>query len=580
MNFRTLGLGSELVDALSDLGFQTPTPIQEKAIPTLLLGEKDFVGLAQTGTGKTGAFGLPLIQRIDPARRGTRAIVICPTRELCLQITDDLKQFAKNAGGVRIVAVYGGASIGNQIRQLRIGAGIIVATPGRLLDLERRRAVDLSRVSCAVLDEADEMLNMGFQEDIDAILGSISEGARIWLFSATMPRGVAAIARKYLDDPVEVTVGGRNQSPKNIEHVCHVIPEKHRFEALKRVIDYTPGMYGLVFCRTRKETGAVAEELTRNGHRAEALHGDLSQAQRDQVMRTFRTGTVRILVATDVAARGLDVEDITHVIHYRLPDEADVYTHRGGRTGRAGKSGVSLALISPRERSRIRTLEKRGNIRFAFHKLPDGRAICEKRITGLVDKIVAADVNRKEIDDYLPAVYEALGQFDKEELIKRLAAAEFNRLFDYYRHAGDIDAKPRPRKTASRKPVSGSRKRTWQNAVKPTADRFVKSAAKRASKRKKHFKVKNTHRFFINVGRLDKINEGAIVRLLCDKSGIRSHMIGQIDLKREFSFFEVEKSVAERVRHFTHNAKLDGRQILIRPVVKKEASDPARRVGV
>ncbi|MCP4691659.1 MAG: DEAD/DEAH box helicase, partial [Desulfobacterales bacterium] len=314
MNFKTLGLGSELLDALSDLGFETPTPIQEKAIPTLLSGQRDFVGLAQTGTGKTGAFGLPLIQRIDPAGRGPRGIVICPTRELCLQITGDLKKYAKKSPDVRVVAVYGGAAIVNQIRQIKMGAGIIVATPGRLLDLTRRRAVDLSRVSYAVLDEADEMLNMGFQEDIDAILSKISADARIWLFSATMPGGVAAIARNYLKDPVEVTVGGRNQSPKNIDHIYHVIPEKHRYEALKRIIDFTPEMYGLIFCRTRKETAVVAEALTRDGRRAEALHGDLSQAQRDHVMRKFRTGSIRILVATDVAARGLDVEDITHVI--------------------------------------------------------------------------------------------------------------------------------------------------------------------------------------------------------------------------------------------------------------------------
>ncbi|MCP4692935.1 MAG: ATP-dependent helicase, partial [Desulfobacterales bacterium] len=363
-----------------------------------------------------------------------------------------------------------------------------------------------------------------------------------------------------------------------------VIPDKHRYEAVKRIIDFTPEVYGLIFCRTRKETAVVAEALTRDGRRAEALHGDLSQAQRDHVMRKFRTGSVRILVATDVAARGLDVEDITHVIHYRLPDEADVYTHRGGRTGRAGKSGVSIALINLRERHRIRALEKRGNIRFTFQKLPNGRAICEKRMFGLVDKIVAADVNGKELDDYLPAVYEALGEFDKEELIKRLVSAEFHRLFEYYRHAADIDARPAPRKAPPRKAAGGPGKRPVKSAAKHSGNKYEKQSGKKYEKRplkkKNRFKVKKTNRFFINVGRLDKINEGAIVRLICDKSGIGSGMIGQIDLKREFSFFEVERSVAERVRHFTNNAKLDGRQIRIRQVIKKKERSAERRAQV
>lgn len=538
-----------MVKAVEGLGFQTPMPIQEKAIPALLSGERDFVGLAQTGTGKTGAFGLPLIQRIDLALPRPQGIVMCPTRELCLQITDDLKKFAKHVKDISIVAVYGGASISYQTRQLKNGTQIIVATPGRLLDLIDRKAVNLSRISYAVLDEADEMLNMGFQEDIDSILGKMPGHRRVWLFSATMPEEVAGIARNYLTDPVEVTVGGRNRSPKNIEHTCYVIREKHRYQGLKRIIDFTPEMFGLVFCRTRKETQTVAEALMQDGYQAEALHGDLSQAQRDYVMRKFRHGTVRILVATDVAARGLDVEDITHVIHYNLPDEAETYTHRSGRTARAGKSGASIALINTKEMRRVRELEKRGNIRFEFGKIPDGRVICEKQLFGLVEKIVHTDVNQEEIADYLPAVYDALGRFDKEELIKRFVSAEFNRFLEYYRHAGDINVKTGPETAAASKPT----------------------------KRKYRLKEKKTQRFFINVGRLDKINEGAIVRLICDKSGIRSSMIGEIDLNREFSFFEVEKSTAGRVRNSFNNARLDGRPVQVRKVLKKKKHRKGKR---
>jgi ATP-dependent RNA helicase DeaD len=542
MDFNTLGLMPALVKAVEDLGFQSPMPIQEKAIPVLLSGERDFVGLAHTGTGKTGAFGLPLIQRIDLTLPRPQGLVMCPTRELCLQITEDLKNFARHVKGIGIVAVYGGASISNQTRQLRQGARIIVATPGRLLDLIDRKAVNLSRVSCTVLDEADEMLNMGFQEDIDRILGQVPGHRRIWLFCATMRAGVEAVVRNYLTDPVEVTLGGRNRGPENIEHTCYMIHEKHRYEALKRIVDFTPDMFGLVFCRTRRETQTVAEALMQDGYQAEALHGDLSQAQRDYVMRKFRQGTVRILVATDVAARGLDVEDITHVIHYNLPDEAETYTHRSGRTARVGKFGASIALVNTREMGRVRELEERVDIRFRFGKIPRGRAICEKQLFGLVEKIVHTDVKQEEIAGYLPAVYDALGRFDKKELITRFVSAEFNRFLDYYRHTGDIN-------------VKGNSKR---------------SEASRPSRRKDPLKGKKTQRFFISVGRLDKVNEKGMVRLICDKSGIRPSMIGDIALKREFSFFEVEKSAAGKVGNSFHNVLLGGRPVQVRKVLKKD----------
>jgi ATP-dependent RNA helicase DeaD len=563
MSFRKLGLSEELIKATEELGFREPMPIQEKAIPELLSGERDFVGLAQTGTGKTGAFGLPLLQQINSSLARPQGIIICPTRELCIQITDDLKGFAGYMKDIRIAAVYGGASISTQIRQLKNGPQIIVATPGRLLDMIDRKAVNLSLISCAVLDEADEMLNMGFQEDIDSILATMPENRKIWLFSATMPSGVAAIARNYLSNPVEVTVGGKNCSPKNIAHKCYMILEKNRYQALKRLIDFAPDMYALVFCRTRKDTQTVAETLMQDGYQAEALHGDLSQTQRDYVMRKFRQGSVRILVATDVAARGLDVEDISHVIHYNLPDEPEVYTHRSGRTARAGKSGVSMALINTKEIHSVRILEKRVNIKFDFEKIPDGKMICEKKLLGLVEKIVNTDVNHKEIEGYLPAVCDALEGFDKEELIRRFVSSEFNRFLSYYHHADDINVKT-GNKTRTESRHTGRKERDRGKNNKNGTD------SRPAGRRKENIKPGNTSRFFINVGRLDKINEGAIVRLICNKSGIRSGMIGEINLNREFSFFEVDKSAAGKVRNSLNNVKLDGRPVQIQEVFNKK----------
>jgi len=551
MRFNEMGLRVELVEAVERLGFQAAMPIQAKVIPILLKDTTDLIGLAQTGTGKTGAFGLPLLQRIDAALSRPQGIVLCPTRELCLQITNDLLKFARHMKKIRIVPVYGGASIAVQIRQIKKGPQIIVATPGRLLDLIGRRAVDLSRITVTVLDEADEMLNMGFQEDIDRILAAMPARKNIWLFSATMPAGVARIARSYLSDPAKVSVGSRNQSPASINHRCYVIHEKNRLAGLKRIIDFTPDMFGLVFCRTRKDTQTLAEALLQDGYRVEALHGDLSQPQRDSVMRKFRQKSIRLMVATDVAARGLDVNDITHVIHYHLPHDALSYTHRSGRTARAGKSGTVIALVGTKEGRHMRELEKRGNFRFEVGQLPDGRAVCNKQLSDLVEKIVHTTVKQEEIADYLPAFREALDGFDREELIRRLVAAEFNRFPDSHSRSGNLNA---------RIPVEG------------------KTAAK-ISNRKNHFRKKNTQRFFINVGRLDKINAGAIVRLICDKSGIRSSRIGAIDLNREFSFFEVEKKVAGRVWSTVKDAKLDGRLIQVRKVEQKKKQRSPERLS-
>lgn len=548
MDFKTIGIKTELLRALEDLGFKTPMPIQAAAMPELLFGSRDFIGLAQTGTGKTAAFGLPLIQRIDPVLAGIQGVILCPTRELCLQITDDLKRYARYLPEIRVAAVYGGASIANQVRQLRHGAQIIVATPGRLIDLMQRQAADLSRITCCVLDEADEMLTMGFKEDIDRILEGMPDHRQTWLFSATMPSGVAAIARDYLDNPCKVSMGQRERMTPNITHLCYVMHERRRYQGLKRIIDFTPGIFGLVFCRTRRETQNIADALMQEGYRAESLHGDLSQAQRDQVMRNFRRQSIRILVATDVAARGLDVDAISHIIHYNLPDDPETYTHRSGRTARAGRSGVSIALATPREVFRLRAMERYNNMRFNFEKFPDGRAICEKQLAGFVDRIVETPVDREAFAEYLPTACEALAGIDREELILRFMAGGLNRFLKDYHQAENIDAAARPVKVG----MGGKNRYRRPSEI-------------------------GSRRFFINVGRLDKINAGAIVRLVCDHARIRSNQIGRIELKREFSFFEVAGSAADTVRHRLKNVQMNGRRVQVKDAGRKQSIGKSNR---
>ena len=532
MTFDALGLNPNLLKAVAALGFEHPTPIQEKAIAAILDGQTDLVGMAQTGTGKTAAFGLPLLQLIDFKVAKPQALIICPTRELCLQITGDLTQYARYIQKANIVAVNGGASIGEQMKQLKRGAHIIVATPGRLLDLIRRKALSTRHIKYGVLDEADEMLSMGFQEDINDILKQIPENKHIWLFSATMPSGAVSLAKTYMQNPVQIAVGRRNIGAENIQHSCYVVKEKDRYTALKRLIDYEPDIYGLIFCRTRQETRTVAEKLMKEGYNAEALHGDLSQEQRNAVMRKFRERTLQILVATDVAARGLDVDDITHVINYNLPDDVERYTHRSGRTARAGKSGASMLLVNTREARRISELERRSGAKFHRGKVPQGRDICEKQLYAMVTKMENVEVNHEEIAPYLPPVYRVLGGLSKEELIQRFVSVEFNRFLNYYRDTGDLNTR-QPSKT---KP-SGKPKKLRREEVQS---------------------------FFINVGRMDKINEGAIVRLLCENASIRSDKIGQISMKREFSFFDVDRRVAAKVLKALKGAKLDKRDIDIR----------------
>jgi ATP-dependent RNA helicase DeaD len=546
MQFDELGLQKRLLKAVKALGFEHPTPIQEEVIATLLERPNDLVGLAQTGTGKTAAYGLPLLQLVDFKYAGPQGMVICPTRELCLQITNDLQQLARFLPKASIVAIYGGSSMAQQIQSLKRGAPVIVATPGRLLDLIHRKAVRTPDIRICVLDEADEMLSMGFQEELDEILKLTPETKRIWLFSATMPSEAARIARAYMTDPVEVTVGRPNVSAANIEHACYVIREKDRYPALKRLIDFEPDIYGLIFCRTREETRSVAEKLMKEGYSAEALHGDLSQEQRNTIMRKFRDRALQLLVATDVAARGLDVDAITHVINYNLPDEAERYTHRSGRTARAGKSGASLVLVNTREARRIADLERRSGVRFTMGRIPRGPDICEKQLFAMVERMVRVGVNRQEIEPYLPPVYKMLQHLEKEELIQRFVSVEFNRFLEYYRHSEDLNAHVTPGHRPKAKPQ--------RQPGRPM------------------------QRLFINVGRLDNIREGAIVRLVCDQAGIDSDKIGQIQLKREFTLFDVDKQVAAKVVKALRGAKLDKRKVEIRfadsgkPGAKKKGS--------
>ncbi len=536
MRFENLNLNTALLKAVRDLGFVEPTPIQTKAIPEIIRGDKDLVGLAQTGTGKTAAFGLPMIQLTDFHADHIQGIVICPTRELCAQITQDMQGYCKYIPSADIVAVYGGAAYDKQIRHIRNGAQIIVATPGRMLDLMRRGVLCLAKVKYVVLDEADEMFNMGFQEDINAILDQTPVDKRVWLFSATMPKSVAGIARKYMTQPLEITIGRQNAAAENIEHMYCVVREKDRYAALKRIIDFHPDIYGLVFCRTRKETQEIAEKLIKDGYSAESLHGDLTQPARDQVMGRFRAKAIQVLIATDVAARGLDVQDISHVIHYTLPDEADNYTHRSGRTGRAGKSGKSVAIIHTKEKYKLEQIERKSGLAFTYMRVPNGQAVCENQLYAMVHKLAAVDVNHAEIEQFLPPVYQMLAELTKEELIRKFVSAEFNRFLDYYKDAGDINA-TRPAKAPS------------------------KSISKHAVAERRP--TGKTRRFFMNAGRLDNIVSGTVIRNVCDRSGIKAASIGRIEIMREFSFFEVDAHLADKVLKCMLTTRIDGREVRV-----------------
>lgn len=543
-SFEALGLSGEIVQAIRKLGFETPTPVQLKAIPILLEGNQDAVALAQTGTGKTAAFGLPLIDLIDDRNRTTQALVLAPTRELCLQITNDFENFSKSVKPLNIVSIYGGASIAEQIRKIKKGAQIIVATPGRLMDLLQRKVVNLSVIRFVVLDEADEMLNMGFKEDIDHILSHTSDEKNVWLFSATMPREVRNIANTYMKDPVELSVGEKNQSNRNIEHQFMVVDERDRYAALKRVVDFNLDIFGVIFCRTKLDTQRVAENLIKDGYNADSLHGDLTQQQRDRVMRNFKSKALQILVATDVAARGIDVSNITHVIHMNLPDEIEFYTHRSGRTARAGKTGISIALITRREVSKIRQIEKVIQAKFEHKQVPTGVEVCEKRVLNIVQRLREVQLAEKEISHFLPSVYEALSDLSKEDIIKRFTALEFNHFLDYYRDAPDLN---RNEKSDRHERESGG-------------SRYVTG-----------------DRLFINLGKMDGLDAGKLLAMICDRADISRDHVGRIDLKGAYSFFEVDKSLTEKIKDNLHGFEYKGRVVRIEVTESKNESGSRKR---
>lgn len=539
MTFSDLGLRSQVVKAVTDMGFEQPTPIQEKAIPHLLQSESDFVGLAQTGTGKTAAFGLPLVHRITSSQRFPKGLIICPTRELCLQITNDLKDYSKYEKSVKTLAVYGGSDIRSQMRSIKDGVAIIVATPGRLCDLIKRKAINLTEVECVVLDEADEMLNMGFKEDLDFILNQTPKEKSTWLFSATMPKEVANIAKNYMTNPLEVTVGNKNQSNENIEHIYFSVKERDRYAALKRLIDFNPKIFGLVFCRTRRETQQVAEKLGKEGYSAEALHGDLSQAQRDRVMNMFRSRGIQLLVATDVAARGIDVDDITHVINYNLPDEVENYTHRSGRTARAGRKGESLVLINTREKYKINQIERKINQKFVFAEIPSAEAICAIQLESMIQKVKDTNVNEKEIEKFIPHILEDFADLSKEEVIKKFVSAEFNRFIDYYNKAGDLNAKLSDKSDA------------------PSGDK------RRGGKGRREGTDENKTRFFVSLGEKDGLNPGGLLRVICDATGLKSDTIGRIDIMPAFSFFDADKTDKAAILSKVSGAEFEGKRMNI-----------------
>jgi len=527
--FKDLGLNDDLLQAITDLGFETPSEVQDKAIPILLESEIDLVALAQTGTGKTAAFGFPMLQKIDIDSRTTQGLILSPTRELCLQITNEMKQYGKYCKGLNVVAIYGGSSITDQAREVKRGAQIIVATPGRMKDMISRRLVDISKIQYAVLDEADEMLNMGFKEDITDILSHTPEDKNTWLFSATMPPEVARISKKFMKSPQEITVGNKNESTSNVSHEYYLVNARDRYQALKRLSDANPDIFSVIFCRTKRDTQKVAENLIEDGYSAGALHGDLSQNQRDLVMKSFRNQQIQMLVATDVAARGIDVDDITHVINYQLPDEPEVYTHRSGRTGRAGKTGISMVIVSKSEVRKIRGIERIINKKFEKKEIPDGADICEVQLMSLANKIHNTEINH-EIDKHLTSINELFADTDKDELIKKFFSVEFTRFYNYYNKSKNL------------------------NVEESSRDRESAGEGGRG------FGGKNdSTRYFINVGSKDGFDWMKLKDFLKEQLALGRDDVFKVEVKDSFSFFNTENELKEKVLAFFTDFKHEGR---------------------
>ncbi|MBS1512770.1 MAG: DEAD/DEAH box helicase [Bacteroidetes bacterium] len=551
--FEALGLNEQLVQAVTDLGFETPSEIQQKAIPILLSGTTDFIGLAQTGTGKTAAFGLPLLQLIDPSQRHAQALVVCPTRELCLQITNDLEKFKKYSKNIFTEAVYGGASITMQIRNLKKGVQIVVATPGRLIDLIERKAIDLQQVKYVVLDEADEMLNMGFRDDIDFVLKNTINRESTWLFSATMPPEVRAISKNYMDSPKEVTVGKKNSGNANIDHQYFVVAQQHRFEALKRLIDFNPGMYGIIFTRTKADAQEISERLAKSGYEIEALHGDLTQQQRDKVMGRFRTKNLQLLIATDVAARGIDVDGVTHVINYELPDDMEVYTHRSGRTGRAGKTGICLSICHSKEIYKIKSLERMINAKFHKVDVPSGKEVCRKQFFHFMDTLMQADVSHGDYETFLPDLMEKFADVSKEEVLQRVAALEFNQFLKYYENAEDLN----------RNEMRGDRRQLNAKDTRNTG-RTERSDFRRRDN--------GYTRLFINLGTKDGFYKASFLQFILDESNLKKEVLGKIDMREMNSWVEIDKAEAGRMIN-----AIDGKRYNNRTIRMNEADGGYRR---
>ncbi|MDE3740712.1 DEAD/DEAH box helicase [Maribacter polysaccharolyticus] len=526
--FEALGLQQSLLDAVTDLGFESPSEVQEKAIPILLENETDLVALAQTGTGKTAAFGFPLIQKIQSESRTTQGLILSPTRELCLQITNELKLYAKYEKNINVVAIYGGASITEQAKQVKRGAQIVVATPGRMKDMIGRRLVDISKIDYCILDEADEMLNMGFFEDIKDILSNTPKEKSTWLFSATMPKEVSVIAKKFMHSPQEITVGDKNSGASTVQHEYYIVGGRDRYPALKRLADTNPDIFSVIFCRTKRDTQKVAEKLIEDGYNAGALHGDLSQNQRDLVMNSFRKKQIQMLVATDVAARGIDVDDITHVINYQLPDEIETYTHRSGRTGRAGKSGISMIIVTRSELRKIKAIENKIKQKFIQKTIPTGMEICEIQLYHLANKIKETEIN-EEVESYLPAINDVLKGVDREDLIRKIVSVEFTRFYNYYNKTKDLnladsgDSGDRRKDRGGQVPSSGS------------------------------------VRYFINIGEKDGYDWMSLKDFIRDTVDLDKDDVFKVDVKDSFSFFNTDAEVTEKILATFTEFKVDGR---------------------
>ena len=544
MPFSDIGLDKNIQKAITDLGFEQPTPIQSESIPFLLSEENDLIALAQTGTGKTAAFGLPIIQQIEIESKQTQAIILCPTRELCLQITKDLGTYAKYTKGLRITAVYGGANIQTQIKALNSGSQIVVGTPGRVIDLIKRKKLKLGHIEYVVLDEADEMLNMGFKEDLDTILAETPEEKRTLLFSATMPKEVMRITKNYMFSPKTIEVARRNEGAKNVEHHFYMVNARDRYKALRRICDVNPDIYGIVFCRTRRETKDVADKLMQDGYNADALHGDLSQSQRDHVMGRFRKRNLQMLVATDVAARGIDIDDLTHIINYNLPDDLEVYVHRSGRTGRAGKNGISIIIAHSRERRKLQAISKMLRKDLTQKQVPNGEEICAIQLLTLIDKVVKTDVN-EQIEKYIPIIEEKLAHLDKEELLKHFVSAEFNRFLSFYKNAPDLNISTNSKSEKGRK-----------------KDRRKSDRKDKKGGRTGHAE-RGYSRFFINLGKLQNLETHNLIGLINEYTRQRNIPIGKIDILRKFSFFEVDSNHKQDVLAGLANANWNGNKVSV-----------------